>query len=565
MKKIFSIFASITFASAIFFACTGNDEISPIPPDCELLGTCGSEISSDSNEPDPISSFEPGSSSQSIDPGNSSNSVINSSSSFGIANSSSGGIGVSSSTPVAASSSSGGGVSSSVPASSSSIAVVSCSYKPEWCKSISFSDVITASQNGNVGDGPKCVFATAISKMGNQSREDILVNGITLTGSGNVDVGGRCGNTDWGQRTCSEALSAANVQKADGGYYIYVAEWVGDFTTTGGTPSCGGTNPGTSSSSRANSSSSNTSTTYTLTCTGTNITATANQAITSRPTVRCSDNVTVNSNNVAWSSNPNWDSPAVGTYSSIRAQANTGNCNGQSATCTGTITVNAATTQSSSGGSSSYVPKAPGNSTGATTQYWDACKPSCSWGGKGGKQANSCSITGSNIGHNDMDKSACDGGNAFACMFQAPWKVGNVSFGYVAVNDGACGDCFQLDFPNGEVMVVMKSNIGNINGKFDIMIPGGGVGDFDALTKQVQNSGISNPNMGERYGGFRLACKNDVSCVRDRCNSVFANLPDLKAGCLWYVNTLGTNNASFDNPSVKYQSVTCPKELTDKF
>jgi len=221
-------------------------------------------------------------------------------------------------------------------------------------------------------------------------------------------------------------------------------------------------------------------------------------------------------------------------------------------------------------GTPSYTPTAPGNESGQTTQYWDACKPSCSWSGKGGKQANACNITGSNIGHNDADRSACDGGTAFACMNQAPWKVGNVSFGYVAVNDGQCGDCYQLNFPNGEVMVAMKTNIGGINGKFDIMIPGGGVGDFDALTRQVQQSGVSNPDMGERYGGFRGKCgweysQQSVSCVKDMCNKVFANLPDLKAGCLWYANTLGTDNASWNNPTVKYKKVDCPKELTDRY
>jgi len=224
----------------------------------------------------------------------------------------------------------------------------------------------------------------------------------------------------------------------------------------------------------------------------------------------------------------------------------------------------------SSGGTPSYTPTAPGNQSGQTTQYWDACKPSCSWSGKGGKQANACNITGGNIGHNDSDKSACDGGTAFACMNQAPWKVGNVSFGFVAVNDGACGDCYQLDFPNGEVMVVMKTNIGGINGKFDIMIPGGGVGDFDALTRQIQQSGVSNPDMGERYGGFRGKCgweysAQSVNCVKQKCEEVFKNLPDLKAGCLWYANTLGTDNASWNNPNVKYKQVTCPKELTDKY
>ena len=227
---------------------------------------------------------------------------------------------------------------------------------------------------------------------------------------------------------------------------------------------------------------------------------------------------------------------------------------------------------SSGGGGSgtpSYTPTSPGNESGQTTQYWDACKPSCSWSGKGGKQSNACDISGNNIGHKDSDKSACDGGNAFTCMNQAPWKVGNVSFGFVAVNDGQCGDCYQLNFPNGEVMVVMKTNIGGINGKFDIMIPGGGVGDFDALTRQVKQSGVSNPNMGERYGGFRGACgwqgPGIANCVKQKCEEVFKNLPDLKAGCLWYVNTLGGSDASFNNPKVQYKKVECPRELTERY
>jgi len=228
---------------------------------------------------------------------------------------------------------------------------------------------------------------------------------------------------------------------------------------------------------------------------------------------------------------------------------------------------------SSSSIGSSYTPTAPGTETSKVTHYWDACKPSCSWSGKGGLQANSCDINGKNIGHNDNDKSSCDGGNAFMCINNAPWKVGNVSFGYVAAAVGSCGDCYQFDFPNGQVMVVMANNHGDIHegAKFDLMVPGGGVGDFNALTRQLQQiGGVSNPDMGERYGGFRGACgwsysASAANCVKQKCESVFANIPVLKEGCLWYVNTLGTDEASWNNPTVRYKKVTCPKELTDKY
>ena len=373
------------------------------------------------------------------------------------------------------------------------------------------------------------------------------------------------------------------------------------------------------------------------------------------PTVKCGTTSIANTgSNIIWSGAPDyWSAPTAGTYNNIKATANTGDCNGQTATCSGTLTVNnklscesvtqaittgqtptkpkvtcgsttvtnnitwsptsinsaintaqtisnvkatatcsnqsqtadcagtitvtaPQTTPSSSsggggGGSPSYSASSPGNETSKVTQYWDACKPSCSWSGKGGIQANSCNITGTNIGHNDGDRSACDGGSAFTCMKQAPWKVSNISFGYVAAGIGQCGDCWQFDFPNGHVMVVMKTNIGDIKegAKFDLMIPGGGVGDFDALTRQVTNSGVNNPDMGVRYGGFRGACGWDysttsVNCVKQKCESVFANLPDLKAGCLWWTENLG-NSGNWNNPTVKYKSVTCPTELTSKY
>jgi len=365
------------------------------------------------------------------------------------------------------------------------------------------------------------------------------------------------------------------------------------------------------------------------------------------PTVKCGTNTVTN---ISWSGAPSWNSPDVGTYSNIKATANAGDCSNQTATCSGTLTVNPkltcgsvsqtittgqiptkppvscgtttitnsitwdptsingvintaqtisnvkatascggsnqtatcsgtitvtapAPSSSSGGGGGGYQPLPPGSQSAKTTQYWDACKPSCSWStNAGGKPANACNITGNNIGHSDGDKSACDGGPAFACMNQAPWKASNgVSFGYAAINMGSCGDCYQLDFPNGHVMVVMKSNIGNLNegAAFDLMIPGGGVGDFDALTRQVINSGVSNPNMGERYGGFRGACgwqgPNVPNCVRGKCNDVFKNLSDLKAGCNWYPDNLGTDDASFNNPTVKYQKVNCPSELTNRY
>lgn len=111
-------------------------------------------------------------------------------------------------------------------------------------------------------------------------------------------------------------------------------------------------------------------------------------------------------------------------------------------------------------------------------------------------------------------------------------------------------------------MVVKVSNIGgDVNDNhFDIMIPGGGVGQFNALSTQVQQSGAT-ANLGQTYGGFRATCGANASCIKDMCDSNFKNLPELKAGCYWYVDWY--NMA--DNPNVTFGEVDCPAALNSKW
>jgi hypothetical protein len=472
MKREFGILFLLAFAiGGVFFACSNYDEN---PAESSSSGGLGhssnsnnSIISSSSDNPVEISS-----SSAAVD-------ILSSSSNLEISSSSASSSSIAT-TPSSSSSSVGTSSSVVVSSSSSVSSTPTCAYQTTWCGGAAASAVKTASLNNATGSGI-CTFATSATMLGNSN--SLTVNGTKIN---------NCGNTGWGQKACTEVLGS--VAKADGGYYIYAPDYYADFTVTGGTPSCNGSNP----------------------------------------------------------------NPPIVSSSSSATPGGTSSSAGNS-------------------GTPSYTPTAPGTETSKITHYWDACKPSCSWSSNaGGKPANACNITGGNIGHNDSDRSACDGANAFMCMNNAPWKVGNVSFGYVAGNIGKCGDCYQFDFPNGQVMVVMANNHGAIHdgAKFDLMIPGGGVGDFNALTRQVTNSGVSNPDMGVQYGGFRGKCgwthsTANVNCVEKMCNDVFKNLPDLKAGCLWYVETLGrapgSNNASWDNPTVKYKLVTCPKELTDRY
>lgn len=118
-------------------------------------------------------------------------------------------------------------------------------------------------------------------------------------------------------------------------------------------------------------------------------------------------------------------------------------------------------------------------------------------------------------------------------------------------------------------MVVQAINVGYDvgGGQFDLLVPGGGVGAFNACSSQW---GVSNSELGAQYGGFLAACKQQLgynaslssykSCVAQKCTSVFQarGLTDLAAGCSWFVDWFQTA----DNPSLRYKEVACPAALT---
>jgi hypothetical protein len=169
---------------------------------------------------------------------------------------------------------------------------------------------------------------------------------------------------------------------------------------------------------------------------------------------------------------------------------------------------------------------------------------------------------------------ACTGGSAYMCWDQSPWELdGTLSYGYAAHNGDPCGRCYQIQFNggshngganagtqalSGKTMIVQVTNIGGIaSDQFDLLIPGGGVGQFNACSSQW---GVSNSELGAQYGGFLAGCNGDKNCVRNKCTTIFANKPDLKAGCDWF---LGWFNGA-DNPTFVYQKIACPAALTQK-
>lgn len=125
--------------------------------------------------------------------------------------------------------------------------------------------------------------------------------------------------------------------------------------------------------------------------------------------------------------------------------------------------------------------------SGATTRYWDCCKPSCAWPGKGSLSQGplgTCDINDNPLGDGGGTASGCEpGGGAFMCSSHSPWEVDeNLAYGWAAVringqteNDWCCA-CYELSFTSGPVsgkkMIVQATNTGGDLGEnhFDIAV-----------------------------------------------------------------------------------------------
>jgi len=145
-----------------------------------------------------------------------------------------------SSSSVAPSSSSITPSSSSVAPSSSSIApssssVAACQYVPADCGDVAIGSVKTAAQNITSAQPPTgCYFAT--------SATEILGSGLKkINGVVPADAANYCSDAGtWSKPKCSTEL--AKISKRDGGYYIYIDNYMNYFTTAntyeGLNPSC---------------------------------------------------------------------------------------------------------------------------------------------------------------------------------------------------------------------------------------------------------------------------------------------------------------------------------------
>ena len=273
-----------------------------------------------------------------------------------------------------------------------------------------------------------------------------------------------------------------------------------------------------------------------------------------------------------------------------------------------------------------------GNGTsGWNTRYWDACKPHCSQTSTDGEEgkpkintqaeyeashytARVCNINDIEIPTFTYSKglerywvgiqntpNACQeadpaSGGGFTCTDMAPVAVNDtLAYSFVAGSDAttSCGKCFHLQYDGsfhdasanngakpthkalkGKHIIVMASNIGHDvkPGQFDLMVPGGGPGIFNALQLQITKPGIE---WGATYGGFLTYCQNNdkcgydgtlecyQSCVKDMCDAAFgdSNYPNLLRGCHWFADWF----MAADNPTYQWEEVECPQYLVDKY
>lgn len=270
---------------------------------------------------------------------------------------------------------------------------------------------------------------------------------------------------------------------------------------------------------------------------------------------------------------------------------------------------------------------------GWNTRYWDACRPHCSQilaevtdtssqaaYEAAGTVSRTCNVHDIEIPSFTIDKaamtnpnwtgwkvvgnscryddaqegiaSARDGG--FACTDMIPVAVNDtLSYAFVAGPKGqGCGKCYHLQYDGhfnderennkpkathqalkGKHIIAMASNIGHDvdqnSTQFDLMVPGGGVGQFDALTAQtgIDMRGFTS------FGGFLTDCQHDPSigydgtlqqyqtCVKNFCAESFADFPNLLQGCNWFADWF----MAADNPSFVWEEVECPQYLIDKY
>jgi Glycosyl hydrolase family 45 len=219
------------------------------------------------------------------------------------------------------------------------------------------------------------------------------------------------------------------------------------------------------------------------------------------------------------------------------------------------------------------LPDITGGQEYHASRYWDCCKTHCATNAG----APSCGKDG--VSQNG-GTSSCQNGPAYACYSEAPRALGShLSYGHVAKRSANCGACYQIQFTGqgfysandpgskliaGKQMIVKVSNAGNdvADAQFDLMIPGGGVGQN---TQGCKNQ-WGQIDFGVTYGGFysgdpqNAKCNDGThaqkkACVKALCGQLPAG--DARDGCNWWVDWLELA----DNPKFRFKETQCPNDI----
>lgn len=211
------------------------------------------------------------------------------------------------------------------------------------------------------------------------------------------------------------------------------------------------------------------------------------------------------------------------------------------------------------------------SSVGALTHYWDCCRPSCSWdqGQNVSRIANRsmCDArTADRLGSGSAGaKSSCDvhGAGAVMCPDQAPFfdSETHTWMGFVASPNGAftdCCECYELSLEGGDTLTVQVTNHGDVHGALDLLVPGGGFGDFDGCSVIFPSAG----NVAQdRFGGLHSP---------QDCSVAFRGWPRLVASCEWMFESgvfpYPAPGVSFAGSALisNMTSVVCPAALNQR-
>ena len=161
--------------------------------------------------------------------------------------------------------------------------------------------------------------------------------------------------------------------------------------------------------------------------------------------------------------------------------------------------------------------------TANVTHFWDCCKPSCGWDdgrGQGRLPLKAmCDHNGRKVGGLGIEaESACDakkGKGVTTCPDMAPFQDLETGhwMGFVATQDlgtkAECCECYKLKFLTGNATLwVQIISHGHVNGIFDLLVPGGGLGEFDGCSSIFPHSSRVPQS---RFGGLHSPSECDVA------------------------------------------------------